>query len=144
MGIGYQEHTTGSFVDALMDEQVGLVVDVRLNAISRKKGFSKRALTDLLERNGLEYLHIPILGNPKGNRDGFWKPGTRLADDAHAYYRRLLESPTALAALAMLADMAESETVALLCFEDNEEMCHRHLILEALRGASSDFSVPMS
>ena len=132
-GIGYEGHSLDSFLTALSEGRVDCVVDVRLNAISRKTGFSKRILSDSLARAGIEYLHLPGLGNPKNNRDGFWKPGTALAAHAHAEYRRMLESDEALAAIKVLLERAEAKSVALLCFEAREETCHRHLILNALQ-----------
>lgn len=132
MGVGYEGHSLTSFIAALAAERVECVVDVRLNAISRKKGFSKRILTASLAEAGIEYLHLPTLGNPKENRDGFWKPGTALADHAHAEYRRLLQSEQAVAAMRELLEKATMASVALLCFEAREETCHRHLILDEL------------
>lgn len=132
VGVGYEGHSLPSFLAALTAEKVDCVVDVRLNAISRKKGFSKRILTASLAEAGLEYLHLPALGNPKENRDGFWKPGTDLATHAHAEYRRMLQSDQAVAAMRELVDKAATASVALLCFEAREETCHRHLILDEL------------
>ncbi|MHA7189570.1 DUF488 domain-containing protein [Arthrobacter sp. MDT2-16] len=132
IGVGYEGHTLPSFLAALSVEKVECVVDVRLNAISRKRGFSKRLLTASLAEAGIEYLHLPTLGNPKENRDGFWKPGTDLAAQAHAGYRRVLQSEKAVAAMRELVEKAATASVALLCFEAREETCHRHLILDEL------------
>ncbi|MCC3282009.1 DUF488 family protein [Arthrobacter caoxuetaonis] len=141
-GIGYEGHTIESFLAVLSDARVECVIDVRLNAISRKKGFSKRALTDALTGAGIEYLHLPGLGNPKDNRDGFWKPDTSLASIAHAEYRRMLKSERARAALSVLLEVAETKSVRLLCFEEREERCHRRLILESLENLESSNGAP--
>jgi uncharacterized protein (DUF488 family) len=132
-GVGYEGHSLPSFLAALATRKVDCVVDVRLNAISRKKGFSKRILTASLAEAGIEYLHLPALGNPKENRDGFWKPGTDLAAHAHAEYRRVLQSEQGVAAMRELLEKATTASVALLCFEAREETCHRHLILDELQ-----------
>ncbi len=132
-GVGYEGHSLTSFLASLTDAKVECVVDVRLNAISRKKGFSKRVLASSLAEAGIEYLHLPTLGNPKTNREGFWKPGTTLAAHAHAEYRRVLQSDEALAAMRELLDKAATGAVVLLCFEAREETCHRHLLIDELR-----------
>ncbi|WP_022894774.1 DUF488 domain-containing protein [Agromyces subbeticus] len=43
---------------------VTALVDVRLNALSRKHGFSKKSLAEGLAGYGITYLHRPQLGNP--------------------------------------------------------------------------------
>ncbi|WP_448759848.1 DUF488 domain-containing protein [Actinomyces oricola] len=47
------------------------LVDVRLNPVSRVRGFSKNRLRERLEASGLVYEHRPELGNPKNNRAGY-------------------------------------------------------------------------
>ena len=50
---------------------MSVLVDVRLNAVSRKSGFSKKRLTQALKDAGIEYVHEKDLGNPQDNRDSF-------------------------------------------------------------------------
>jgi uncharacterized protein (DUF488 family) len=44
--IGYEGRTLGDFISTLSNHNVDLLLDVRLNAISRKPGFSKKALAN--------------------------------------------------------------------------------------------------
>jgi uncharacterized protein (DUF488 family) len=132
IGVGYEGHDISSFIHYLQPWKIDVVVDVRLNAISRKKGFSKTALSVALAEAGIRYEHLPVLGNPKDNRDGFWAPGTSASGQAHARYRELLLADSAHAAIDYLAQLAEAEHVALLCFEASEACCHRRLVLEAV------------
>ncbi|MDQ3504076.1 MAG: DUF488 domain-containing protein [Actinomycetota bacterium] len=57
-----------------------MLLDVRLNAISRKPGFSKKRLTAALAAVGIGYRHARALGNPRDNREPFHsadpRPGT--------------------------------------------------------------------
>ena len=48
---------------------VGLVVDTRAVAASRRPGFSKRQLAAGLNEAGVGYLHLQKLGTPKEGRD---------------------------------------------------------------------------
>ncbi|MGO4584118.1 DUF488 family protein [Arthrobacter sp. 2RAF6] len=137
IGVGYEGHDISSFIAFLEPWKIDVLVDVRLNAISRKKGFSKTALSSALAEAGIRYEHLPILGNPKDNRDGFWSPGTNAAKQAYARYRELLRAAPAHAALMKLAKLGTSEHVALLCFEASETCCHRRLILEAVEAEAA-------
>lgn len=133
LGHGYEGRTIDEYIADLVVWNVRTLVDVRLNAISRKKGFSKRALGEALENAGISYLHRPELGNPKDNRDGFWEPGSEAAGKAHERFRALLNEEKAEAAIQEITHLASSERVALLCFESNESCCHRSLILDAVK-----------
>ena len=130
--IGYEGKTIDEVVASLHTWGVGTLIDVRLNAISRKKGFSKTALRTGLESNGLGYLHLPQLGNPKDNRAGFYSPGTQAATTAHENYLRALEEPAALAAMDEIERLAVTSGAALLCFEAHRSMCHRDLVLRRM------------
>ena len=69
--IGYEGMTVESLVDRLAGAKVTTLVDVRLNPISRKPGFSRKRLTTALDDAGIEYVHEKDLGNPADNRDSF-------------------------------------------------------------------------
>ena len=105
IGIGYEGRALAPFVEDLVARGVTRVVDVRLNAISRKPGFSKRALSAALSDAGIGYEHRPSLGNPRANRPSFGGGPSELAA-ARAAYGLLLSTPAAAAALADLARAA--------------------------------------
>lgn len=132
IGIGYEGHDLDSFLKHLQPWKIDVLVDVRLNPISRKRGFSKKALSLAMGEAGIQYEHCRSLGNPKDNRDGFWTPGTVAADAAHERYRALLIGEEASTAVTELAELAQSNHVALLCFESSELCCHRRLVLDAV------------
>lgn len=132
IGVGYEGQDIDTFVRGLEARGVDVVVDVRLNAISRKKGFSKKALRAALDEAGIGYRHMPILGNPRSNRDGFRAPGTDEARSAHDNYRRLLQEELQSGAIDDLAHAALTNHVAVMCFEASERCCHRSLVIEAV------------
>lgn len=133
IGAGYEGKDASAFVGGLAAWQIGTVVDVRLNPISRKKGLSKRALAAALEDAGISYLHLPSLGNPRDNREGFAFPGSQEAEQAHARYRSLLTEDVAETALRQVAELALTQRVAVICFEESERCCHRSLVIEAVK-----------
>ena len=68
MSVGYEGRSVDELVDALVEAGVSVLVDVRENAISRKRGLSKRLLAEKLEARGITYVHEPTLGNPRDNQ----------------------------------------------------------------------------
>lgn len=132
IGVGYEGRDIDAFVAWLRQANVSMVVDVRLTPISRKRGFSKRALAAVLAEAGIAYEHAPELGNPKWNRPGFAGTPQEL-EAAKANYREMLLDPRAQERLAMIAEAGTRQTVGLLCFEADERRCHRGVVLEALR-----------
>lgn len=125
VSVGYQGRTLDEMIELLASHEVETLVDVRLTPISRKRGFSKTALTEALRNAGIEYIHEPDLGNPKDNRDSFRK-GLASARDR---YRHRLDNGAAAAYEATI-ERALSERVALLCFEHEHRECHRSCITD--------------
>ncbi|XVV00187.1 DUF488 family protein [Actinosynnema sp. CA-248983] len=132
VGVGYEGLDVEGFVSRLSDLGVQVLADVRLTPISRKKGFSKRALAEAVSAAGVEYLHLRELGNPKDNRPGFAGDGVALSR-ARGRYAELLDVEAADGALDRLTALARECRVAVMCFEADEERCHRHVVLQAVR-----------
>jgi len=63
--IGYERCDIERRLAALRAHAIEIVVDVRDLPLSRKPGFSKKALTDHLARNGVRYVHLRALGTAK-------------------------------------------------------------------------------
>lgn len=132
IGIGYEGQTLDGFVAKLRIHGVEAVVDVRLNAISRKRGFSKTALSSALNESGIDYVHMPALGNHRDNRSGYAETETVDAVAARDRFREVLSSDRASDALEALATLAREKSIALFCFEADEDHCHRQQVREAL------------
>src|SRR5579863_10110496 len=73
--LGYQSHSPGSFLRVLSANRVAIVVDVRRNPVSRKRGFSRAPLQEMVGRVGIEYLHLPALGTPRAIRKFYQRTG---------------------------------------------------------------------
>ncbi|MYI55516.1 MAG: DUF488 domain-containing protein [Acidimicrobiia bacterium] len=119
VSVGYQGRSVDELIDVLRTGEVELLVDVRLNPISRKPGFSKKPLSQALAEAGIGYRHERALGNPRDNRDPF---------DRERYEAYLLEVGSA--ALVEMLELAKSVRIALLCFEREHSDCHRSCILD--------------
>ena len=132
LGVGYEGQDLPSFLAAVTAAGIEVLIDIRLNPISRKRGFSKRALTESLAGIGVVYGHEPALGNPKTNRAGFTGPAAEWSA-ARTRYDQLLTAPAAQDALARVAQTALTHRTAVLCFEADQRHCHRDVVLTHLR-----------
>lgn len=133
-GWGYEGRTVADLVEFARAIDAALVADIRLNAISRKRDFSKTRLSERLQGEGIRYLHLPQLGNPKDNREAFASPGSAANLSAHARFEHeVLDSDAGQSALRILAGAAERGPVVILCYERDEKCCHRAPVIEAVR-----------
>jgi uncharacterized protein (DUF488 family) len=126
--VGYEGKRVDDLLGILHREDVEVLVDVRLNAMSRKPGYSKRRLTEALAVAGIDYVHEPRLGNPKENRPGF-AAGT--AESRDIYLRRL--TGESRAAFEDIVRLSHERAIALMCFESDHRSCHRTCIVEQMR-----------
>jgi uncharacterized protein (DUF488 family) len=127
--MGYEGQPFSIYLERLKYHSVTILVDVRLNPISRKKGFSKKSLTERLATEEIKYVHIPALGNPKEIRAEYYKNG----DSAFLYenYKHYLELHPE--AITTLLDTIKNEIACLMCFEKDWKLCHRGAIAEYLK-----------
>jgi uncharacterized protein (DUF488 family) len=104
----------------------GASLDVRELPNSRRRGFSKSALSAALREAGIEYSHERALGSPREMRRRLRKEGDleRFFGDFCNY---LATQQTLLDAVARSAG-----SLALLCYERNPAECHRSVVAAAL------------
>jgi uncharacterized protein (DUF488 family) len=126
--IGYEGLDVQSFVSLLIKNHVHTVVDIRELPLSRKPGFSKRSLSDILKGAGLDYVHMVSLGCPKLVRDRYKKDGCwkRYTEG----FLKYLSDQTQ--AVSELADRAAEKNCVLLCFEADYRVCHRSFVADAV------------
>ncbi|HIY39658.1 MAG TPA: DUF488 domain-containing protein [Candidatus Nocardiopsis merdipullorum] len=132
VGVGYERLSIDGFLAKLREEQVSLLVDVRLDPVSRKPGLSKNTLAANLKSVGISYVHAPALGNPEGDRPGFAGSGSELRA-SRKKYADMITTDDASEWIDRIAEEASDKVVALLCFEGNEARCHRHVVLQKVR-----------
>lgn len=136
IGIGYEGLSVDQLVARLQADGVEVLVDVRLTPLSRKPGFSKRALSEALSAAGIRYLHDRRLGNPKDNRAAYADASSDAGATARARYRDIITSGDGADAVRDLAALVEEHAVAVLCFEADQSHCHREQVIAAVAGSS--------
>lgn len=133
MTLGYEKRSLEAYLNLLVAHGATLLCDVRRNPISRRYGFSKKALAGACREVGVEYVHLRALGIASAERKGLDAPGRREA--LFAQYRTDT-LPRCDAELAQIAGWVQSgERVALTCFEREPGMCHRHCVSDHLSDA---------
>ncbi|EIU68014.1 Uncharacterized conserved protein [Mycobacteroides abscessus subsp. massiliense] len=128
VSIGYEGKTVDHLVAQLLEQDVRILVDVRLTPLSRKPGLSKTKLAEALRAAGIDYVHHRALGNPKDNRAGF-RAGE---PESLTRYREVLDTAAATDALAHVCELLDDGVVALLCFEQDHAECHRNIVVDRL------------
>lgn len=124
--VGYEGLEVRSLVETLKGARVTLLIDVRLNASSRRPGWSKKSLQASLEAAGIAYRHEKALGNPPDNRDSF-----RTGDgEAGRQCMREILSNGAGSALRQIVEDAKGHRIAVLCVERAERQCHRQVVTD--------------
>ena len=136
--IGYEGDSFENYLNRLIRNNVKVLCDVRKNPLSRKYGFSKKALSETLNKLGIDYIHIPELGIVSDKRQ---KLSTQADYDKLflEYEKNTLKNSTQH--LDMLFNVyQEYRRVAITCFEKEHCMCHRSKVAKALE-SRPDFTV---
>jgi uncharacterized protein (DUF488 family) len=127
--VGYEGFDVDALAGRLASSKVAVVIDVRLNPVSRKPGFSRKSLGAALERVGIAYEHAPDLGNPPDNRDSFRRGD---GEQGRRRMREMLENGSK-GAVERLVERARVDRIAVLCVERDRSRCHRLVITDLVQ-----------
>jgi uncharacterized protein (DUF488 family) len=126
--VGYEGRDVDGFVKSLQKAGVTRLIDVRDMPVSRKKGFSKSALAENLEKAGIEYRHIQSLGAPPHLRKE-----VLLKEGYNTFFKLYLSHMKSKPeALDLLEEYSRTKPSAIMCFEKNPSTCHRHVLANEL------------
>ena len=134
---GYEGKTVEVLLQELLAAGIECLLDVRYNAISRKRGFSKGKLRELCEANNIDYVHLRQLGIPSSYRKNL-----KTVDD----YEKLLNEyefsilPAVPDNQREASRLAMDRPTAFLCFEADANYCHRGRLASVI---SSDTGMPV-
>ena len=127
--IGYEGKTIDYFINQLIQNDISVLVDVRRNAFSMKKGFSKNQLKHHLEIAGIKYTHIPEFGIESEKRKNL-----DTMNDYKALFREYAKAlPDKKEELGKLEQLGGQERIALMCFEADKNCCHRGVLSDFLQ-----------
>lgn len=132
ISVGYERRSVDDLMKRLRAEGVKTLLDVRELPLSRRKGFSKTALREVLESNGIAYVHVREAGNPYRHLAA--DPERCLA----LYAKHVDRHPEVV---RRVAGMLNGTPTAMLCFEREHSHCHRSVLLDAIAKAGFSVSV---
>ncbi len=126
---GYEGKSVDSFFNLLLKQGIGLIIDVRVNAVSRRHGFSKKQFSDITMRLGLVYRHIPALGIPSNYRVNL--------TDFDSYQRLLNRYEREMLSelddeIHEVGNLMQETPAVLVCVEKDVRCCHRSRLAEAV------------
>jgi uncharacterized protein (DUF488 family) len=137
--VGHSTHPIDEFIGMLRANDVELVADVRSIPKSRhNQQFGEDELHVSLPDVGIEYRRLDGLGGlrhtTKDTVNGAWR------NASFRGYADYMQTPAFDEALDGLIELAQSNTVAIMCAEAVPWRCHRSLIGDALvaRGIEVD------
>ena len=132
--IGYEGREPDTYARALVRAGVTILCDVRRNPVSRRPGFSKKALTAACGSAGIRYEHLPQLGIASERRRAI-----ETREDVERLFAEYesVDLPREHEAVETIqAWMRAGECVALTCLERDPADCHRGRLAAALERAS--------
>lgn len=122
--IGHSNQSMDEFLALLHEHGIQVLVDVRSAPYSRwVPHFNKRELQQAIESEGLRYLY---LGQPLGGRP---ENSQHLDSDGRALYYKMAQTPEFRKGIARLLTGMKDFRVALMCSEENPDVCHRNLLV---------------
>lgn len=142
--IGHSNLETSDLVALLHEHGVRMVVDVRSSPYSQyTPHFNRDTLAGTLRERGIEYAFAGeyLGGRPKD--PALYKNGELPPPKADYLklvdYPEVAKRPFFLKGIARLLEIAEGQTTAIMCSEENPHECHRHhLITQTLLGRGVD------
>lgn len=125
--IGFTKKNAEKFFETLKENNIKLLLDIRLNNISQLAGYTKKDDLKyfLKEICNIKYLHLPELSPTKEILDDYKK--NKISWDEYEekflnlYYIRPIDK---------LLKNTSLDHACLLCSEATPEKCHRRLVAE--------------
>ena len=128
--VGYEGMEIEEYLEKLNKHDIKVVVDVRRDPISRKPGFSKKKLTEHLEKSGIRYEHFPMLGIEKERRCMIRTSEDR--ERVFQWYRKEILENQEVVLTSILKLLETYRRVVLICYERNPMECHRSIVAAKL------------
>lgn len=132
--LGYEGLKPEDFVNRLKKNDIKVLIDVREIPWSRKIGFSKSQLENMVSQHGIKYVHMQKLGSSSTIRK-------RLKENAD--YERFFNEyknylNTQIQELENLRKIIKNAICCLMCFEKDVNLCHRKIIASEINKLNSN------
>lgn len=134
--IGHSNHSLEKFIRLLEDNGIMLLVDVRTAPYSRHHPqFNRENLENGLPQRGIQYAYAgQYLGgrpsDPTCYKGHALPPAGEGVDYLHEVdYTEVMQRPWFIQGVQRLLELADEQTTAIMCSEENPAECHRHHLI---------------
>lgn len=122
--IGHSNHSLEVFVSLLKQHSIQALVDVRSSPYSKYSAhFNREDLHNSLTQVGIKYV---FMGKELGGRP---KDEQFYDEKGHVLYHKLAEASFFKEGIERLEKGISQYRVAIMCSEEDPEVCHRHLLV---------------
>ena len=127
--VGYEGIDIDSFITRLKDNEIDCLLDVREIPLSRKRGFSKTALSERLNQENIDYVHFKELGSPKPIREKL-----KSNRDYSVFFRKINQYLDGkIETIENAYHYVSNNTCCLMCFEHLAATCHRKIVARKIK-----------
>ncbi len=130
--IGYEKKDIDQFLNALVSNQIDLLIYIRRNPFSMNFIYIKDALMKKLKDVGIDYLHIPELGIESDERKNL-----NTKDDYEKLFAKYRQNlPIKEVYINRIIELGIIKRIVLLCFEADCNFCHRGEVAKIIKSKS--------
>ena len=122
--VGHSTHPAPYFLELLKSHGVDCLVDVRSLAASRfNPQYNKKALAEFLNKNRIEYYHLP-------DEFGARRTDPEILSNGKVDFEKVRDSNAFKSGLKKLQELSdEGKSMALMCSESEPLSCHRFVMI---------------
>jgi len=145
--IGHSNHSLDKFIGLLERHGVVTLVDVRSAPYSRfNPQFNRKNLESALPQRGIGYVYAGQQLGGRPSDPGCYKsrtlPGKGADYPSELDYPEVMKRPWFVEGIERLLELADQQTTAIMCSEEDPSRCHRHhLIAQYLAAQHPDVDV---
>ena len=127
--VGYEGIDIDNFIIHLKDNAIDCLLDVREIPLSRKRGFSKTALSERLKQENINYVHFRELGSPRPIREKL-----KLNHDYSVFFNKMDKYLNdKIETIENAYHYVKNNTCCLMCFEHLAATCHRKIVARKIK-----------
>lgn len=134
--IGFTKSSAEHFFSRLIDNNIKIVLDVRINNTSQLAGFSKypdieyflKSIADIQYMSDINFAPTDSILKDYKNKDISW-------EEYEKRFAILMNERNIEGYIKKNYDIALTKSICLLCSEDKANKCHRRLIAEYFKNA---------
>ena len=132
--IGHSNHRLEEFIQLLEDNGIMCVVDVRTTPASRyNPQFNRDNLEQILPEHNIEYAFAGKFLGGRPSDPGCYKkrvlPGENTDYLHEVDYPEVMRREWFIKGVQRLLEMADTQTTAIMCSEEDPAHCHRHHLI---------------